>query len=245
MHPHNVFEEDNWRHFETEPQGLGLRIIHSENCRADRKILDKSSVFYVISFFRRKRSRQVFEQAKVNQMVVDFTTLLQGTHQFTVTLTPAWWQSRISDPQVIALEQPVIASVTVFKEQTGYVLEGRVSGALHVMCGRCLEPLVHVLKPEFRLEVTFASPPSDEDRDVELLENDFIAATGDEGEVDLQELVMEQILLSLPITFLCGEDCQGLCAECGMNLNRKKCDCRKPMGHPAFLKLKKLEFREE
>lgn len=182
---------------------------------------------------------------RLNQMIVDFTALLQGTHLFTVTLTPVWWQSRISDHQVIGLEKPVIAALTVCKDQTGYVLDGCVSGSLYVKCGRCLEPYVHELKPDFRLEVSFSSPPAFDNKDVELLEEDFIAAAGDEDKVDLQELIMEQILLSLPIKLLCREECLGLCSECGMNLNRKKCDCRSHSGHPAFLKLKELELRKE
>ncbi len=87
--------------------------------------------------------------------------------------------------------------------------------------------------------------PRVENTDVELVEKDFTVAGGDEGEVDLQELVMEQIFLSLPMRLLCREDCLGLCSECGANLNRKKCDCRKHTGHSAFLKLKELEFHKE
>ena len=178
-------------------------------------------------------------------MIVDFTALLQGTHQFTVTLTPAWWQSKISDYQVMGLEKPVIANVMVRKDQTGYVIQGSVSGSVNVECGRCLELFDYTLKPDFSLHVSFASPSCVENTDVELVEKDFTVAGGDEGEVDLQELVMEQIFLSLPMRLLCREDCLGLCSECGANLNRKKCDCRKHTGHSAFLKLKALEFHKE
>ena len=90
-------------------------------------------------------------------MIVDFSALLQGTHQFTVTLTPSWWQNKIADYQVIGLEKPVIADLTVFKDQTGYVLQGSVSGSLYVQCGRCLEPFVHTIKPDFKLDVSFSS----------------------------------------------------------------------------------------
>ncbi len=177
-------------------------------------------------------------------MVVDFTALLQGTHQFSVTLTPAWWQSKISDYQVVGLEKPVIANLTVRKDQTGYFIQGSVSGVLNVECGRCLALFDYTLKPDFDFHASFASPSSVVNTDVELVEKDFTVAGGDEGKVDLQELVMEQIFLSLPMRLLCTEDCLGLCPECGTNLNGKKCDCRKHTGHSAFLKLKGLEFPE-
>lgn len=178
-------------------------------------------------------------------MIVDFTALLQGVHQFTVTLTPGWWQERVSDDQLIGLEKPVAVQLTVSKDRTGYTIQGRVSGALHGVCGRCLEAYVQPLKPDFTFAVSSSSPPSENMKDVELSEEDFMAASENESEVDLQELVMEQIFLSLPIGLLCGEDCLGICPECGVNLNIKKCNCQKHSGHPAFSKLKELKFEKE
>lgn len=45
--------------------------------------------------------------------------------------------------------------------------------------------------------------------------------------LDLDELVNEEVALSLPSKILCKEDCKGLCAQCGTNLNVSKCDCKK------------------
>jgi len=181
----------------------------------------------------------------LNRMIVDFTALLQGEHQFTVTLNPALWQSRVSDGQLIGLEKPVVAQLTVSKDRTEYTIQGRVSGVLRGLCGRCLEAYVQPLKPDFTLVVSSSSAPSDKLKDVELSEEDFMAASEHESEVDLQELVMEQIFLSLPIGLLCGEDCLGLCPDCGVNLNKNKCNCQKHSGHPAFSKLKALKFEKE
>ena len=41
----------------------------------------------------------------------------------------------------------------------------------------------------------------------------------------LEDVVREQVLLSLPTRTLCRVDCKGLCQHCGENLNQAKCHC--------------------
>ena len=58
---------------------------------------------------------------------------------------------------------------------------------------------------------------SNEDND------DYIVTEGDE--LALDELVVSDILLQLPMKMLCREDCKGLCMHCGTDLNVGSCDC--------------------
>lgn len=46
-------------------------------------------------------------------------------------------------------------------------------------------------------------------------------------ELDVEELTLEDIYLFMPSKFLCKEDCKGICAQCGTNLNEKSCECKK------------------
>lgn len=46
--------------------------------------------------------------------------------------------------------------------------------------------------------------------------------------VDLTESVREAILLVFPSYPVCREDCKGLCAQCGVNLNETQCECKPP-----------------
>ena len=67
-------------------------------------------------------------------------------------------------------------------------------------------------------------------RVVEKLENeedddDYIVVSN--RELDLDELVNEEVSLSLPNKILCKDDCKGLCPKCGANLNVKQCNCKK------------------
>ena len=48
----------------------------------------------------------------------------------------------------------------------------------------------------------------------------------EQGQLDVDELVVSDILLSLPMKHLCLPDCKGLCPTCGRNLNEGPCGCR-------------------
>lgn len=79
---------------------------------------------------------------------------------------------------------------------------------------------------------------------VEKLENeedddDYIVVNN--RELDLDELVNEEVSLSLPNKILCKDDCKGLCPKCGANLNFKQCDCKKDVDPRMAALLQLLE----
>jgi uncharacterized protein len=62
--------------------------------------------------------------------------------------------------------------------------------------------------------------------------------------IDLDPVIREQVLLALPVTVLCREECRGLCATCGQDLNEQDC------GHAEeneidvrFAKLKDIKLK--
>jgi uncharacterized protein len=46
-----------------------------------------------------------------------------------------------------------------------------------------------------------------------------------EGGLVLEDVLREQVLLTLPVRTLCRPDCKGLCPRCGGNLNTEPCTC--------------------
>src|SRR3954467_5754059 len=95
---------------------------------------------------------------------------------------------------------------------------GRLEGHLKLACRLCLE--------EVDVEV---------DEDVHLLLAEIGADEADEPDVylydpnernlDLRAAIRESWLLSAPAYAQCREDCKGLCATCGTNLNESTCNC--------------------
>ncbi len=45
--------------------------------------------------------------------------------------------------------------------------------------------------------------------------------------IDLTKIVDDCVMMNMPINFLCSEDCRGICAGCGVNLNHGDCKCEK------------------
>ena len=44
--------------------------------------------------------------------------------------------------------------------------------------------------------------------------------------------------MELPISFICKDDCEGLCHKCGKNLNEGTCDCEDDDIDPRMAVLK-------
>lgn len=52
--------------------------------------------------------------------------------------------------------------------------------------------------------------------------DDYIVADGES--IEMNEIALTDLLLSLPVKNLCKDDCKGLCMVCGCDLNEKQCD---------------------
>ena len=63
------------------------------------------------------------------------------------------------------------------------------------------------------------------------------------NEYDINQEIKENILLSLPLNFLCKIDCKGLCQNCGQNLNLRNCNCIKTNLGFTFAELKKIKYK--
>jgi len=108
---------------------------------------------------------------------------------------------------------PLVLTVRLESVTEGVLVTGSVSGEVRGECGRCLDEFTDDLDVD--LVELFAYPNSiteqttDED-EVRRLEGDYL---------DLEPLVRDAVVLSLPLTPLCRPDCQGLCSECGERLD--------------------------
>ena len=91
----------------------------------------------------------------------------------------------------------------------GVLVSGTATAPLTGECGRCLEPVRDTLTVD--LQELFAYTDGDEqDEDVHRMEGDLL---------DLEPVLRDAVVLALPLTPLCREDCAGLCAECGERLD--------------------------
>ena len=98
------------------------------------------------------------------------------------------------------------------------VMEGvLVTGELEVpvagSCARCLEPFEDTLSLTVQELYAYAGSTTEatsEEDEVRRIEGDLL---------DLEPLVRDTVVLSLPLAPVCTEDCAGLCVDCGQRLD--------------------------
>ncbi|MQA05166.1 MAG: DUF177 domain-containing protein [Streptosporangiales bacterium] len=99
-------------------------------------------------------------------------------------------------------------------------------------CARCLEPISASV--EVGLQELFAHPGDDVGEDEALLEADM---------VDLEPTLRDAVLLELPLSPVCRDDCPGLCAECGVRLAEAGPEHRHETTDPRWAELAGLYER--
>ena len=103
------------------------------------------------------------------------------------------------------------------------------------VCARCLTPIRGSFTHS--LEKTVAPQNVLEDLPEEKLDEYVII---DDGFLNMDEQLKEEIELEFPSRFLCREGCKGLCQKCGKNLNDGECDCPKKEIDPRLAPLQKI-----
>ncbi|WP_263368026.1 YceD family protein [Edaphobacter bradus] len=123
-------------------------------------------------------------------------------------------------------------------------LRAGYKGDFEILCARCVEPVPQALSGEF--DLLFRPAEVDENPGEH-------AITPEETEIGyyqgsgllLEDVVREQVLLSLPSRTLCKPDCKGLCPRCGQNLNNATCSCGESPSDPRWNTLADLAGKLE
>lgn len=124
-----------------------------------------------------------------------------------------------------------------------------LTGALDVQavstCSRCLQEFAHLI--HFELDEEYV-PTIDLVTGVRLPmpeESDGALAIDEHHTLDLTEAVRQYTLTHLPMKPLCRADCQGICQDCGVNLNDVRCQCdRAPLDRKWAPLMELLETKE-
>jgi DUF177 domain-containing protein len=102
-------------------------------------------------------------------------------------------------------------------------VRGSVRGVAELECVRCLRPFEHPLEVPLMAYVERTGHASrSEEADLER-DHDVIFFNG--RQLDLGDVARQALLVELPITPHCREDCKGLCPVCGADRNVAPCHC--------------------
>jgi uncharacterized protein len=93
----------------------------------------------------------------------------------------------------------------------GVLVTGSATAPLAGECARCLDPLTSSTEVSFQELYRYPAEPGDDPGDDE---DRFL----DGDRLDLEPAFRDAVVLALPLSPLCREDCPGLCVQCGARL---------------------------
>lgn len=116
--------------------------------------------------------------------------------------------------EVIAVTpgSPLQLTVRLEAVMEGVLASGVATGAATGECVRCLDPVSYPVKVTWQELYAYPDTRHVQTQD----EEDQLRLDGDL--LDLEPVLRDAVVPSLPFKPVCGEDCPGLCAQCGARL---------------------------
>lgn len=124
--------------------------------------------------------------------------------------------------------EPIHVRGTIDSLVDGLMMNAELSVPIHTECTRCLTPLRRVWTAQatalfpYRDDPRLARQERNGERDIIAGEDeaeDVYPMSADGAFVDIEALIRDVLVESLPLQPVCDEGCLGLCPQCGVNLN--------------------------
>jgi uncharacterized protein len=114
----------------------------------------------------------------------------------------------------VGMESPVDMDLLLESVVEGILASGDLAVTVTETCARCLTPVQRPLR--LRVQELFSPGAAADDPDEYPLV---------QGEIDLEPLIRDAVLLAMPYSPLCRPGCLGICERCGGNRNLSECTC--------------------
>jgi uncharacterized protein len=132
--------------------------------------------------------------------------------------------------------QPVRAELRAESVVEGILVTGRVEGQIVAICARCLTELP--ARVDLQVCELYTAPGNEFPEQEEAYE---VEGT----DIDLEQMLRDSMTLALPLHPVCSQDCKGICAKCGADLNGGPCDCTDEEIDPRWAALDALREKLE
>lgn len=127
----------------------------------------------------------------------------------------------------------VVADVVLESFDGGVAVTGKISSVWEGECRRCMAPLDGELVAEVR--ELFRRGGGDDEGTYPM----------GEDHINIRDMVLDALFVSLPLLPLCRQDCRGICPRCGTDLNTATCGCEEVQVDPRWAALKALATGQE
>ena len=125
-------------------------------------------------------------------------------------------------------EEPLKVSGSVSNNGKSLILRARAEGSMITNCARCMK--------EITVPVSFSIDENLAREDADISEDEDIILFSDTT-IEIDDIILDNFLMSTDGKYLCKDDCKGLCPECGKDLNEGDCDCNKENIDPRWAAL--------
>ncbi|MGO9481200.1 MAG: YceD family protein [Candidatus Kryptoniota bacterium] len=164
-------------------------------------------------------------------MRINISNLSEGTHEYEFEESPS--NVKLDE----RFSKQISVKVELEKRRRQLFLTGHVKTSGKFVCDRCLAEFEKDVSVDYRMTYV-----QDQDDAGEVDEDEITVIHRSTNEIDIDEEIRESILVSVPLKLLCKEDCAGLCASCGKNLNDGTCACNYNEADPRWEILMKSQI---
>lgn len=172
-------------------------------------------------------------------MKVQFTDISTAGNRYIIT--DDTWLTQTD----LRKNAPVHAELTLTQKNEQRVeVRGNLDAGLLLVCDRCLADFDFPAQAAFHYILDGASEESGHIKELECTRAHLDIIQVDEPVVDIPDLLRQQLYLVLPEKKICSQNCKGLCAQCGTNLNTGECSCADETGNSPFAVLALLKKTE-
>ncbi|MCR5717317.1 MAG: DUF177 domain-containing protein [Lachnospiraceae bacterium] len=131
----------------------------------------------------------------------------------------------------ILSKDPIDLKISNLSEGRAHIT-GRIHMTFQMTCSRCLTEVPYELTTEIDRDVTGPEILTEEEAE----DQSFVS----EYQLNVEDLINNEIIMSLPMKVLCKPDCKGLCKVCGQNLNLGECGCDTFVPDPRMVAIKDI-----
>jgi uncharacterized protein len=157
---------------------------------------------------------------------------------FDADICEHWTDLAIGDNVDFYADGPITGHFRLIYLDDKVLLRMEFRVTLVLCCSRCLEQYSDNLERHVDI---LLYPEAQQAEMLELDKHTADISFFHEDIIDINDYIREEILLYAPMKPLCSEDCQGLCHNCGTNLNVSTCQCSSTDYDPRWAILENLK----
>jgi uncharacterized protein len=104
-------------------------------------------------------------------------------------------------------------------------VKGHLTAQFDVPCDRCLDPTRFNIDQDFDLFYRPAPEVEETPHEIAIDAGESEIGFYEGPGIELEEILREYVLLTMPMRQICRPDCAGICSRCGQNKNAGSCSC--------------------